>query len=154
MDISHPANALPLAYLQRRGTNAPLLAAPGSSPRPYDSLGSHPDVVARVWDGLGKALPEDCRWIVCGTPGLVQPATGVLLALALGTQYALRLPGTLADEAVRRGWKTLTTWAGGTQLDTRGELGPEWVFGNYKPDELAWVRQAWQAYVPQGGPGC
>jgi len=152
MDLSHPANALPLAYLQRRNTHAPLLAGPESSPRPYDGLGSHPDVVARVWDGLGRALPQDGRRIVCGTPALVQPETGVLLALALGTQYALRLPGTLADEAVRRGWKMLTTWAGGSQLDTRRELGAEWVFGNYRSDELDWVCQAFQAYAASPKP--
>ena len=151
MDISHPANALPLAYLQRRGAHAPLLAPPDSSPRPYDGLGSHPDVVARVWDGLGRALPEDCRWIVCGTPALVQPASGMLLALALGTQYSLRLPGGLAAEATGRGWKTVTTWAGGSQLDTRLELGAEWVFGNYTDEELAWVRQAFQAYAAPPG---
>ena len=101
--ISIPANQKALQYLTTRNPTAPLLAAPNSSLDPYFRLGSHPEIVEHLWKKLGPVLPADCRWIVCGTPALVDPGTGVLFAFALGTQYVLRLPPGLAAEAVTAG---------------------------------------------------
>src|SRR4051812_26044401 len=57
---------------------------------PYMSQGSHPDVVARVWDELGEALPRDCRALAKGgKPVLAHPDTDRIFALPRGTAYAL-----------------------------------------------------------------
>ncbi|MBI5773573.1 MAG: hypothetical protein HZA89_07515 [Verrucomicrobia bacterium] len=121
-DISIPQNERVIAYLTRHGPK-PLLAAPDSVRDAYYGLGSHPDIVERVWDGLGRALPRGSRWIVCGTPGLVQPASGVILAFACGTQYCLRLPDSVRDEALKAGVKMLNKWSGGEVMDTQHVLG-------------------------------
>jgi hypothetical protein len=147
MEISIPANESALGYLKRRNPQALVLAGAESSPNPYYNLGSHPDIVERIWDRLGMDLPEDCRWIVCGTPALVQPATGILFAFGLGTQYVLRLPGGLAEEAVRLGLKTVTQWAGGRTTDLRRELGEDWVFGGFLDDETGWLQKAYDTYT-------
>jgi hypothetical protein len=64
------------------------------------TLGAHPDLLARLWDELGGALPVDCRWIVFGTPVLVHPKTGMLFGFGGGTHtYAFRLPPRERDAA-------------------------------------------------------
>ena len=136
-------NARVIAYLTRRGgTSGPLTEPPTSAPDPYLGRGSHPDVVARLWEAINPHLPCDCRLIFCGTPALVHPATGVAVALAVGTQYALRLPGRLLDEALAAGAPTSTRWSGGGEFDTRRDLGDEWVLGAWLEAEPAWCRRA------------
>ena len=54
-------------------------------------LGTHPLVVARLWDVLNAELPTDGRCVIYGSPALVEPQSGVVLAVGIGTQYALRL---------------------------------------------------------------
>ena len=147
MEISIPANIPVLEYLKRRNPRAPLIAAADSCPDPYLTLGSHPDIVVRVWDRLGKSMPEDCRQIVHGTPVLVHPVTGILFAFALGTQYALRLPGGLVDEAIRLGLKTITHWAGGRSTDLPREVGEEWVFGRFLEGETGWLQKTYEAFT-------
>jgi hypothetical protein len=49
----------------------PLLGTPGSVADVHLRQGSHPDVVQRVWDVLGAALPGPCRCLVLGTPALL-----------------------------------------------------------------------------------
>ncbi len=145
-NISIPANQRVLQYLKHRNPDAPLLIAIEEARDPYYALGSHPDVVGQLWNVLGRALVEDCRRIVCGTPALLHPETGVLFAFALGTQYVLRLPGGLAEDALIRGLKTVTIWAGGSRMDTRHDLGEEWVFGGYLPDEITWLQKAYEIF--------
>src|SRR3989304_3319424 len=86
----------------------------GFGPPPPDvdrwHLGAHPDVVERLWGTLNGSLPADARWLVFDGPALVHPASGTILALALGTSYALRLqPGALA-EAVAAGAELVHTY--------------------------------------------
>src|SRR5688500_6103751 len=89
----HPANQGVLAYLRtnERARTSPRSAKPGDVPDPYYQLGTHPDIVEHLWDKLGRALPEDCRCVVVACVALVQPKSGVVIALGLGTSYALRL---------------------------------------------------------------
>jgi len=150
MDIGHAANAQVIAHLSARRAQAPPLADPDSVELPYYRLGSHPDIVERVWDDLGVLLPSDARKIVCGTPGLVHPESGVIFALAYGTRYVLRLPGELAEEAVRAGAPTLMRWSGGEETNAREALGEGWVFGAWLNQEPEWLQQA---YDIVGEPG-
>ena len=66
---------------------------------PYYNLGTHPELVERLWDGITTDLPTNCRWIVYGIPTLVRPDTGVIFGFAGGTHtYALRLPAKEGKE--------------------------------------------------------
>src|SRR5438105_14671008 len=63
--LDDPRNRGVLAYLQARNElDLPVVMLPGDSPRdPYLHLGCHPDVVERLWKGLGAALPQECSCI-------------------------------------------------------------------------------------------
>jgi hypothetical protein len=114
------------------------------------SLGSHPDIVERIWKGIGSELDEDCRLIVCGTPALVQPVTGIILAIALGTQYCLHLPAPLIQTALAAGAQTTTKWSGGRVTDVAREFGEGWIFGKWLKDEIGWCRESYQIFGPTG----
>jgi hypothetical protein len=146
LNISIPANQKVLQYLALRNRTAPLLAAANSTPDPYFGLSSHPEIVEHLWKNLGRSLPLNCCWIVRGTPALVHPGSGVVLAFALGTQYVLRLPPDSAAEAVILGARVTTTWAGGQTTDISRELGAEWVFGRFLPQEPEWVNRAFKDF--------
>src|SRR5689334_10452053 len=96
VDTERPENAGVLAYFGRRNERGlPLAALPSEVADPYLSLGSHPDVVERVWQGLAPG--DDWQLVVLGTPAVVDPEVGAVLAVALGTSYWLRLtPAELA----------------------------------------------------------
>ena len=139
LDISHPLNARVLAYLSRQGKSpSPAIASTESVRDPYYGQGSHPDIVARVWDELGASLPLDCRCLVYGTPALVHPTSGIVFATCNGTQYNLRLTPRDIEEAVQAGQPTTTRWSGGTVTDATRDLGPDWVFGNWSAHEPGW----------------
>ncbi len=89
-NISNPGNRRILEYLAARNPTTTLLAPPESSTNPYYNLGSHPEIVERVWKVLAGSLPLDSRCIVHGTPALVHPATGLLLGILPG--YPVRSP--------------------------------------------------------------
>jgi hypothetical protein len=142
----HPANAGVLAYLNRRHPDRPVeIAAWKSAADPYMKCGSHPDVVERVWDQLGRALPRKCACLLCGTPALVQPAAGVVLAFACGTRYCLRVPQAVAAEARARGEKLSVEWTSGGSMNVREALGSDWLFGAWRVEEQTWLREAFDA---------
>src|SRR5437762_8979200 len=127
IDFDHPANGGILRYLKSRErfTRLAPSVSPESVPDPYFTLGTHPDLVERLWDKLGKALPEDCRWVVYGTPVLAHPKTGIIFGFAAGTlTYALRLPEPELGEAVQVSGKGVHEYAGGSTLN-RDEIGEE-----------------------------
>ena len=140
-----------IAYLSNRNPDAALTLSPEESTRdPYMSLGSHPDIVERIWKGIGAELDEDCRLIVCGTPALVQPITGIILAIALGTQYCLHLPIPLIQTALKAGAPTTTKWAGGRVTDVAKEFGEGWIFGKWLKDEISWCQEAYKIFGSLG----
>jgi hypothetical protein len=140
-----------MAYLSNRNPGAAKVLLPEESTRdPYMSLGSHPDVVERIWKEIGAELDTDCRLIVCGTPALVQPATGIILAFALRTQYCLHLPIPLIQKALAAGAPTTTKWAGGRVTDATREFGEGWIFGKWLKDEIGWCREAYQVFGQSG----
>ncbi|MBI1855846.1 MAG: hypothetical protein HYR93_08300 [Chloroflexi bacterium] len=143
---SSPLNEKVLAHLCGRLKTDELIALPDGVRDPYMSQGSHPDVVERVWKKLGEVLPVDCRCLVYGTPALVQPVSGVILTFCLGTQYCMRLTSSLLEEALKLGVKTSTQWSGGAATDATQIFGADWIFGNWKNEELQWCREVYEFY--------
>lgn len=134
-----PRNRGVLDYLAARAPGSAVLQRPEATLTPYLGSGSHPDIVERVWKGLSTALPEDCRAMVHGTPALVHPVSGLVLAVAIGTQYAVRLRAADLPAATARGAKTSTRWSGGGTFDVREALGADWILGGWMPEEPTWV---------------
>jgi hypothetical protein len=152
LDVDHPANQGVLRSLQSgvRKRTAPLpLAPPESAKDAYSKCGSHPDIVERVWDRLGKCLPENGRCLVYGVPALVHPRAGIVLSACYGTAYCLRVPGDQVSAAIAAGLTTVERWSDGTQTDASQEFGPDWVFGAWKRKEREWLRAVYDLYTPK-----
>jgi hypothetical protein len=159
VDFEHPANRSILAYLSdpERLVRSVSVArsnascAPSDVELPYLTLGTHPDLLQRLWDDLGSTLPADCRWIVFGTPVLVHPRSGVIFGFGGGTHtYALRLPAAERAAALRAGAGTVHRYPAhpelgipASALDLAG-IGEEWVFGCWREGEIAWCRSAYE----------
>lgn len=140
------ANSGVIRYLQR-GNAAEYDRPPRPESRDYWESGSHPDVVERVWDQLGKGLPVESKRVVCGSPVLVHPASKVLIAVAMGTQYAIRLPSVVLHASVSSIVRTTNVWSDGTRMDIRAEFGNDWIFGSYSADEETWCRQSFDEHA-------
>jgi hypothetical protein len=146
----HPANAGLRKHLEPRlRVGFPPIALPDQVERPYESLGTHPDLVTRLWDELGKGLPEDCRAVFFGTPALIHPVSGIVFAFAGGTQtYAFRLPQPDRDNALEAGASRVMRYPAGGSLDLKN-IGEEWVFGWWYSMEDAWCHSAF-TFAGQG----
>jgi len=132
-----------LANAPATARNLPAVATPDDPSRDYyREAGAHPDIVERLWDQLGKKLPALSKALVFGTPALVHQASGVVLAFALGTEYALRLPRRIWRETRPDGLRTVALWTRGDSTDIQQECGKEWVFGSFAADEIAWCEEA------------
>jgi hypothetical protein len=148
LDTNHALNRGVLQYLGRGGKNQNTpLAVPDSVSCPYLQQGSHPDIVQRVWDDLGAPLPADCRCLVYGTPALVHPASGIVLATCNGTQYNLRLTAPGFAAALALGAATRTRWSSGSEMDALAVLGPDWIFGGWHKEEAQWVAETFHAFT-------
>lgn len=144
IDVHHPANLQPLKTL---ACDAPPFALPAQLPHHGDQdLGTHPDLWDRVWYELGGRLSSDERCLVYNRPALVSPA-GVLLAVAWGTRYALRVPEQVtgwADESVVR---FRGEGSREEQGHMRSEFGSDWLIGAYLDHEIGWCRQMHAFYA-------
>lgn len=146
LDPSHPLNAQVLHHVRRVKQHDPRpIADPDDHPDPYMEAGSHPDVVARVWDQLGRSLPGDCRAMLYGGPALIESRSGVVIALAYGTQYAIRIPPDYRPHAIQAGCTLEQTWSTGGKTNLVEVLGDGWVFGNYAAAESKWLAQTYRA---------
>ena len=144
--VDHPANAGLRRHREprHRGAKLPPVAYPADLPRPYEQLGTHPDLVARLWDELTRRLPADCRAIFFGAPVLMHPVTGVVFGFAGGTHtYALRLPEPERSAAVAAGATRIYRYPSGESLDL-AETGEEWVFCSWFENEEAWCLAAFE----------
>jgi hypothetical protein len=155
MEMTQPENAMVLSHLQPEGRwgymarkmpGAPAFAQWNSVPDAYRQCGCHPDIVERLWDQIGTALPVDCRGLVYSNPALTHPKSGVILAVGLGTWYGLRLLGSLAEEAINAGATARTKFSTGDVVDIQIEFGDGWVFGAWIPNELTWCNNAYQIF--------
>jgi hypothetical protein len=89
---------------------------------PHFGLGTHPDLVERLWR-LEDDLPKPCRWTLWGRPALVHPDTGVVFAVAVGSiGLAARLP-----PAFRASAETARPLGKGRAYDVSA-AGPDWAF--------------------------
>ena len=145
--INHPANAGLRRHFEpsfQRPNLAPL-AGPDAVARPYEALGSHPDLVARLWDELQRALPVDCRVIFYGIPALMHPTSGVVFGFAGGTHtYALRLPEPVRTEAIGLGATRIKHYPVRQPSFDLADVGPEWVFCGWFTNEEAWCLAAFE----------
>jgi hypothetical protein len=141
----HPDNAGVLRHLVRgwNGERIGPSVSPADVADPDMTLGTHPDLVQRLWDELGARLPAPCRWVVYGRPALVHPRTGLVFGFAGGTHtYGLRLPPAEHAEAVRAGARREHTYSDGSRLDAAA-LGAEWVLGGWLRQEPDWCLAAY-----------
>ena len=110
----------------------PLSEPLEAAPDPLYGLGTHPDIIERLWR-IDAALPRTCRWLLWGGPALVHPESGVVFAVGFGTiGIVVRLPpGRRADAATFPAH-------GGDRFDI-SPAGPEWRFlpPRYEDDEAA-----------------
>jgi len=148
LDESHPMNQFVLKYLRGRKhllfKPEPLLSL-DEHVNPYTQAGSHPDIVERVWDVLGASLPVDCRALVYGTPALVHPREGVVLAVANGMRYAIRVPDESIHAALKVGRQTVQEWSGGGMTKLEEEFGHVWVFGAWVEEEKEWLARVYES---------
>jgi hypothetical protein len=144
VDFQHPANAGILAHLRKGSQDAVLPdGSPEDHPDPYMRLGTHPDLVARLWKDITTLLPEKCQWIINNRPVLVHPTSGIIFGYAEGTlAYALRLPPAEYEEAIQKGAARTHKYLHSTfDLEAVGE---GWVFGKWRQDEPRWCLAAYE----------
>ena len=143
--LASPENAGALLYLAHGRPAGEAGFGPPDSDVDRGRLGSNPAVVDRLWDTLNAGLPADARWLVFDSAALVHPASGVILAAAIGTQYALRLLPEHRAVAVAAGAELAHTFRTvGTTLELPETFGPEWVFGAWDEREPAWLRASYE----------
>jgi hypothetical protein len=145
--LNHPANAGLRHYREPRhqNPNIPRLTSPDQIVRPHDSLGTHPDLVARLWDELPARLPVDCRVVFFSAPALMHPTTGVIFGFAGGTHmYALRLPEPERSEAMRAGATRVMHYGGQQPSFDLDDIGSEWIFCGWFQGEEAWCLAAFE----------
>lgn len=138
--LEHEANAKLLAVLSK--PDVPVVAFPFSVKDPYMEQVCHPDIVERIWDQIGKVFVTDARCLVYGRPALVDPATGIIVAVGYGTRYCVRIPVSEVPEAINLGASISTKWSSGETTNIQDEFGEGWVFGAWLNDEAAWCQQA------------
>lgn len=153
LDVRHTWNAGVLAYLQSPWNKHPH---PKDSPPdevvdPYRQLGTHPELVAWLWDTMTAKLPEACQHIVYGKPALVHPRTGIIFGFGHGEQVcALRLAMDKIGESIMAGMED------DVELDEQhtlyGEdIGDDWVFCTWTEDDPDWCLRAYEnAAHPSG----
>ena len=147
--LGHSANEQLVRYLsqQDQRSGSKWRENPSCSPdtieQPYLRLGAHPNVVTRLWNTFASALPSRCNWVVYGTPVLVNPASAVIFACALGTIYALRLPRDARTEALELGLSTTHRYSNGVVLNL-ANFGDGWVFGRALREEQRWCVRAFE----------
>ena len=145
--LDHPANAGLRRHCKPRHQrpSIPPLTSPDQVVRPYETLGTHTDLVARLWDELPSKLPADCRVIFYGAPALMHPTTGIVFGFAGGTHtYALRLSEAERAEAVRAGATRVKHYPGGQPSFDLDDIGPEWVFCGWFRSEETWCLAAFE----------
>lgn len=146
LDLTHPLNQTLIQRHQAQGYKGAPVVDPEAHPDPYMGAGSHPDVVARVWDELGEQWGVHARAMIYGSPGLLHPK-GVVMALAWGTAYALRVPEVRLKDAMSKGCALSRTWSDKSVTDIVKECGEGWVFGGWGEDERQWLQEVWKDLV-------
>jgi hypothetical protein len=88
-------------------------------------------------------LYPDARCVVLGCPALADPGSGVVVGLALGTTYALRLSEDDLEEGLAAGLERTHVYNRPIpMLDAATTFGRDWLFGAYDAREPRWVAAA------------
>jgi hypothetical protein len=117
-----------------------------TSKDPYREHGCHPDRVRRVWDQIGKELPCDCKCFIYGLPGLVTPTSGIILALAWGTNYILRVPKSAVAAALSANPDYMKYRISSFGVDPTAEFADDLILGSGIDFEPKWCLDAYTAY--------
>lgn len=151
VDAGNSLNRGVLEWLRERGPHERPLMLPEEHPDPYHEATCHPVVVESMWERTGARLP-DARCVVYGTAALVQPQSGVVLAVGMGTQYCVRLLPDRLAEAAEHNCTPLHRWSGqGPVTDLRKDFGEGWVFS--ASDRVAgWLEEAYRAFATPPAP--
>jgi hypothetical protein len=115
----------------------------------HKELRLHPEVYDWVWCTLAAALPEDCRTVVYGHAALHHRPTGLLLAVAFGTHYILRVPRQVIEHLGGDGSNFARRIDKEQRVHLREAVGADWVFGKFVQEELGWCRTAYQLAAEQ-----
>jgi hypothetical protein len=121
---------------------APLSQSLEQVDDPRYGLGTHPDIIERMWK-LDGSLPERCRWVLWGLPALVNPRSGVIFAVGFGTiGIVLRLPPEIL-EAADAGLAPVRVSGNPGQTFDIAPAGPEWRFVSHRAPEAQWCAVAY-----------
>jgi hypothetical protein len=122
--------------------NPPVSQSLADVADPVYGLGTHPDIVDRMWE-LDDSLPQKCRWVFWGGPALVHPQAGVVFAVGYGTiGYVMRLPSAILKVATEDQASAVVAGNPGHSFDI-GPAGPEWRFIRRDAPETEWCRAAY-----------
>jgi hypothetical protein len=145
VDASNPDNHLPLQWLRAREPYAHPLMLPADHPDPYQEAGCHPELVEWFWHRLAAKLPDQARCLIYGTPTLVQPISGVVLGVGMGTQCCLRVHPDDLTAAAKLQCTPVHDWSSsGDVTDLRKELGPHWVFVACENEARHWLARSYE----------
>ncbi len=143
-----PDNQGVLRYIAQGGDTTGVAVVPPPEDVDRWRLGADPAVVGWLWDELNAALPVDGRRLVGATAALVDAHTGRIIAVALGTQYAIRLAGQALSEAGVAGYVSVHHFhTVGRTLDLAETFGQGWVFGAMDDREPGWLASSLEGIV-------
>lgn len=138
INLEHPANAGILEELRRFfGPKIWPLTKPQSA-----TQGTHPDIEMRFWDEIPRRADHVARATLFQRPALVHANTGILLGIAIGTSYAIRLPPKELKEALSTGAYQAKQYA--DEVLNLTNSGAGWIFGRgkYGEQEMLWFAAA------------
>lgn len=141
-----PANGPILAGVMGNAKNQLTVAYDDATPEQRShaswNLGTHPDLVDRLWHEVAIDLPTRVRWVIWGVVVLLHPKSGVIFGFAGGTHnYALRVPDTVRDLALADGGGPADGDAGKMGLSI---LGPNWILPKFNPRDRDWAIEAFR----------
>jgi hypothetical protein len=141
VDPHHPLNERIVEYFRAQAPYARPITPKGEAGDPYSEAGAHPEIVERMWDIIGAQLAPGSQCLLYGVPVLVQPDSGIVLAVAMGTGYFVRVPDHEVAFALAEGYQT--TWnVSPSSVDATKSFGPGWVLGRFEDREARWCRMA------------
>jgi hypothetical protein len=146
VDPHHPANVTLLRTMRAGNPDAKPIRTPDEVPDPYFECGAHPDIVEHVWERIGTRLPKEARCLLFGTPALVQPTSGVVLVICMGTAYFLRVPSARRGDALAAGSLQSIGWNPHDVRDLEKDYGEDWFVGGSEGDEVTWCTEAFAAF--------
>ena len=146
IDPGNPANHPVLDTLRDAADSARPLTPMSDAGDAYYEAGSHPDIVEFMWTRLSKKFPDESRCLVYGTPSVIQPESGVILAIGMGTEYCQRIMPESMASAEAIGCTPTHSWGNGVTTDLREVFGPDWVFGSFGEESIEWFRAAYHHF--------